>query len=135
MHEFLHVDGLIFLALGIEAPAKVNPAQTSRAMQRSPTVQHVDLIAAEMDEEFFETAENIVRLICIEASRHYQVASDQEDDFDLSVHTAACREDELVVCVPSGNLICYFIELVDIHERARHGKTFWFTDITVVPQC
>ena len=116
MDKLLHVDSLIFITLSIETLSKVGPAKTCRAMQSSPAVRHINLAAVEMKKEFFEPSENIVSLPCVEAMRHDHMASNQEDNFDLSLNTAACRENEFVVCVPSCNLISYLIELVDIDQ-------------------
>ena len=135
MDELLHVDGLILLALSIEALPKVDPAQASRAMQRAPTVKNIDLTTAKVDKEFLETPKDIVGLLCIEASRHDHVASNQEDNFELCIHAGACREDELVVCVPSCDLICHFMELVDVDQRTWHATLCPYINIIVACQC
>ena len=135
MDELLHVDGLILLVLGIEALPKVDPAQTSRAMQRAPAVKNINLSTAKVYKEFLETPKDIVGLLCIEASRHDHVTSDQEDNFDLSIHAGACREDELVVCVPSCDLICHFMELVDVDQRAWRTTLCLYISMIVAYQC
>ena len=135
MDELLHVDGLILLALSIEALPKVDPAQASRAMQRAPTVKNIDLTTAKVYKEFLETPKDIVGLLCIEASRHDHVTSDQEDNFDLSIHAGACREDELVVCIPSCDLTCHFMELVDVDQRTWGPTICLHIDIILAYQC
>ena len=104
-------------------------------MQRAPAVKDIDLTTAKVYKEFLETPKDIVGLLCIEASRHDHVTSDQEDNFDLCIHAGACREDELVVCVPSCDLICHFMELVDVDQRTWHATLCPYINIIVACQC
>ncbi len=101
MDEFLHVDGMVLIAFGIQVLMEVDPCHCLGTMKRSPTVEGIAYDILKVRKMILEPLEHLASLLCIQASREYHVTSDQEDHFGLSSLGESCSKDELVVRVPS----------------------------------